>query len=452
MEELPTGLRIVFLLALLSVNSFFAAAEVALVSVRKTRLRQLAEAGSRPARLALDLVESPGRMLSATQLGVTLASLALGWAAESTLHGPLQTLFARFPVVPSDGAVHVLSFGIAFLCITFLHMVLGEVVPKNVAIARAERLALAVAPPLQLFAKVTGFFVSLVKGSAWGILRMMGLRAPGTAASYTTDELKHVFAAVALPGKAGGQQRELLERAIDFYDLTVREIMVPRKDLVSLPSNASFDQVVECLAMHRHSRVPVYEDSPENLVGVLHGKDFWAFIQHRRRWHLLDRPAPVFRMKSFLRDLEFVPETKDLFELLQEFQKRHYQMAAVVDEFGTVVGVVTAEDAIEQIVGEIREEHEPPDPLEIDGTLEIDGITNIVDLDTRHGIELPSDAGFETLAGFLLSRLGHLPVTGEWVTHQGRRYTVTEMEGNRIGRVLVETDANDLMETGRNDD
>ena len=439
MDDLPAGLRILFLFALLGVNSFFAAAEVALVSVRKTRLRQLAEAGSRPARLALDLVESPGRMLSATQLGVTLASLALGWAGESALYGPLDSLLARLPVAPGEGTVHVLAFGLAFSCITFLHMVLGEVVPKNFAIVRSERLALAVAPPLQLFARSTGLFVSLVKGSAWRISRLIGLRTPGAKSAYSVDELKHVLSAIALPDKAGTQRRDLLARAIDFYELTVREIMVPRKDVNSIPSDATFDQVLDALVRHRHSRLPVYEGSPEHVVGMLYAKDFWSHVQLRRRWQLLDRPPPPFRMKSFVSDLEFVPETKDLYELLKEFQGRHYQMAAVVDEFGTVVGVVTAEDAVEQIVGEIREKHERPKAVAVGGTIELDGITNVVDLNTQFGIELPYDAGFETLAGFMLSRFGRLPDAGEAVTHEGRTYTVTAMEGNRIGTVLVES-------------
>lgn len=438
MEDLPAGLRIVLLLALLGVNSFFAAAEVALVAVRKTRIRQLAEAGSLPARLALDLIEAPDRMLSATQLGVTLASLALGWAAEGTLYGPLSTLFSYVsPVAPAEGALHVVSFGVAFFIITFLHMVLGEVVPKNFALARSEKLALAVAPPLQLFARATGFFVALVQKCAAGLSRAVGLRASRAKAAYSAEELKHVFAAVALPGKVGRQQREMLRRSIDFYDLTVREVMVPRKDIVSLSSSATLDQVVDCLSRHRHSRLPVYEDSPEHLIGALYSKDFWSFIQQTRRWQLLDRPAPPFRMKSFLRDLEFVPESKSLFELLDEFQTRRYQMAAVVDEFGTVVGVVTVEDATRQIVGEVREEHQPPAPQAVGGVLELDGITKIVDLEARYGIELPSAAGFETLAGFLLSRLGHLPKTGESIVYDGRVYTVSAMEGNRIDTVSV---------------
>ena len=172
---------------------------------------------------------------------------------------------------------------------------------------------------------------------------------------------------------------------------------------------------------------------------MLYAKDVWSHVQQRRRWQLLDRPAPPFRLKSFVSNLEFVPETKDLYELLTEFQGRHYQMAAVVDEFGTVVGVVTAEDAVEQIVGEIRDKHEPPEVVAVDGTIELDGITNVVDLNTRFGIELPYDTGFETLAGFLLSRFGRLPEAGETLTYEGRTYTVTAMEGNRIGTVLVES-------------
>ncbi len=440
MEDLPAGLRLILLLALLGVNSFFAAAEVALVSVRKTRLRELAAAGSRSARLAIDLADAPGRMLSATQLGVTVASLALGWVAESALYPYIQALFDLLPLPPAEGLLHGLSFGLAFFGITFLHMVLGEVVPKNLAIARSERLALAVAPPLQVFAAATRPFVSLVRESAALISRLAGLRMQAGDRTYSADELKHVFDSIGGQGGAHGARRELLERAIDFYDLTVREIMVPRKDLISLPASASLDQTIDCLARHRHSRLPIYEGSPEHLVGVLYAKDFWGFILQRRSWRMLDRPPPRFVMTSHMRELEFVPETKKLFELLEDFQKRQFQMAAVVDEFGTVAGVVTVEDAVEQIVGEIRDVHDPPGTQAVGGPLELDGITNIVDLDAIHGIELPSDAGFETLAGFLLSRLGHLPTVGETVRYDGRRFTVQKMDRNRIGMVLVQSE------------
>lgn len=438
MEDLPITLRIVVLFFLLGVNSFFSAAEAALVSVRHTRMRELAEQGNRRARMVLDLIESPDRMLSATQLGVTLASLGLGWAGESTVYRMLQPAFGYFAITASEGIRHLLAFALAFLTITFLHMVLGEVVPKNLAIERSDRLALSVAPALRLFARATGFFVSFVKGSAERISRLMGLKITGADKAYSAEELKLVVSGSKLPGEAAEQQRDMLHRVIDFYDLTVREVMVPRKDLISLPIPSTIDQVVDCLARSRHSRIPVYRESPEHIVGVIYAKEIWAHVQQAHRWQALDRPTPPFRMQSFVRDVKFVPETKDLFQLLEEFQKRHYQLAAVVDEFGTVVGIVTAEDAIEQIVGEIREEHEPPDPPAAGGVVELDGITNIVDLENRYGIELPSDAGFETLAGFLLSRLGHIPSEGEQIEHDDRRYSIVAMDANRVATVRVE--------------
>ena len=438
MEDLPITLRLVVLFFLLGINSFFSAAEVALVSVRHTRMRELAERGNRRAHMVLDLIDSPDRMLSATQLGVTLASLGLGWAGEGTVYRMLEPLFAQLAIRSSEGIGHVISFTVSFSVITFLHMVLGEVVPKNLALERSERLALAVAPAMKLFTRSTGFFVSLVKGSAERISRMIGLKMTGAERGYSVEEFKLIVSGSKLPGEAAEQQRDMLHRVIDFYDLTVREVMVPRKDLVSLSIDAGIDQLVDCLARRRHSRIPVYQGSPEHIVGVVYAKEVWAYVQQARRWQALDRPTPPFRMKSFIRDVEFVPETKDLFELLEEFQKRHYQLAAVVDEFGTVVGIVTVEDAIEQIVGEIREEHEPPEPLAAGGILELDGITNIVDLENRYGIELPYDAGFETLAGFLLSRLGHIPTEGARVDHEGRRYSIVKMDANRVGTVRVE--------------
>ncbi len=438
MEDLPATLRLVVLVLLLGVNAFFSAAEAALVSVRHTRMLELAERGNRNARIVLDLIESPERMLAATQLGVTLASLGLGWAGESTVYRLLQPVFAHLPLAPSEGVGRLLAFALAFLTITFLHMVLGEVVPKNLAIERSDRLALAVAPAMQLFTRASGFFVVLVKGSAERISRLMGLKITGADKAYSADELKLVVSGSKLPGEAAEQQRGMLHRVIDFYDLTVREVMVPRKDLVSLPVESTVDRVVDCLARSRHSRIPVYRGSPEHVVGVIYAKEIWTYVQQACSRRAFARPFPPFRMQSFVRDVEFVPETKDLFQLLEEFQKHGRQLAAVVDEFGTVVGIVTAEDAIEQIVGEIREEHEPPDPLAAGGVIELDGITNIVDLENRYGIELPSDAGFETLAGFLLSRLGRIPAQGQHVEHEGRRYSIVAMDANRVAAVRIE--------------
>lgn len=439
MEELSLSVRLVILGLLLAVNAFFAAAEVALVSVRETRLRQLAEAGNRSAKSALGLLASPDRMLSATQLGVTLASLGLGWAGESTVFRLVEPLLGRLLPPGLEQAGHVISFLLAFLGITYFHMVLGEVVPKNLALERSERLALAVAPPLELFARFTGVFVSIVKGTAASLSRLLGLKLDSDDDGYTAEELKLIVSVSGREGEHAQRQQEMLHRAIDFYDVTVREVMTPRQEMVALPLDAALDQVIDCLARKRHSRIPVYDGAPENVVGVIVAKEVWAFVQQIRRWQMLDRPPPVFVLRSFVRNVEFVPETKDLYELLEEFQDRRRLLAMVVDEFGTVSGLVTIEDAVEQIVGEIREEHETPEPLEpLDGPVEVDGLTNIRDLDAYHDIELPYDAGFETLAGFLLQQLGHVPEPGESIQFEDRIYEVTSMDRNRIARVRIE--------------
>jgi len=439
MEELSLSVRLVVLGLLLAVNAFFAAAEVALVSVRETRLRQLAEAGNRSARSALGLLASPDRMLSATQLGVTLASLGLGWAGESTVFRLVEPLLVWIVPPGFEQLGHVISFAMAFLGITYLHMVLGEVVPKNLALERSERLALAVAPPLELFARFTGVFVSVVKGTAARLSRMLGLKLSNQEDGYTAEELKLIVSVSGKEGEHAQRQQEMLHRVIDFFDVTVREVMTPRQEMVALPIDAALDHVIDCLARKRHSRIPVYDGAPENVVGVIVAKEIWAFVQQMRRWQMLDRPPPRFVLRSFVRTVEFVPETKDLYELLEEFQQRRRLLAMVVDEFGTVSGLVTIEDAVEQIVGEIREEHEPPEPLEpLGGPVEVDGLTNIRDLDAYNDIQLPYDTGFETLAGFLLQQLGHIPKPGETVEFEGRRYTVLSMDRNRIARVRIE--------------
>ena len=441
MEELPLTLRLIVLVFLLGINAFFSATEVALVSVRRTRMRALAAAGDRHADIVLEFLNDPDRMISATQLGVTLASLGLGWAGESTVYRLIEPLTRPWITPATEQIGHVFSFTVAFSVITFLHMVVGEVVPKNLGIERAERLSLAVVKPLQLFARVTGLFVSLVEGTSERISRLMGLKLNAAEQSYTAEELKLLFSVSKREGRLAQFQEAMLSRAVDFHDVTLREVMVPRQEMVALPSTATLDQVVDYVVRYQHSRIPVYEGSSENVIGVLFEKEMWSFVQQMHRWQALGRPPPPFRLQAFLHRVPFAPETKFLYELLEEFQQQRYHMAVVVDEFGTVVGLVTVEDALEQIVGEIREEHERPKPGELqpaDEPVEIDGITNVRDLASLYRVELPYDSGFETLAGFLLSRLGHIPRESEEIEFEGRKYVVLEMQHNRIAKVRVE--------------
>ncbi len=439
MEESFT-FRLLLIPLLLGINSFFAAAEVALVSVRQTRMRQLAEAGEARARAVLALRENSDRLLSAVQLGVTLASLGLGWAGEDTLYQLLRLVAPPPPFSYGEQLMHVLAFTVAFGIITFLHLVIGEVVPKNLALERTERLALAVAPTLELFARVTGFFVRVVERTSEALSHLLGLRGTPAAAAHSVEELKLIVSASRRHGELPRPQEDMLHNVMDFYDLTVRQVMAPRNEIVSLPAEAGLDRVIRTMVDSQYSRLPVYEEKPEHIIGILYAKDVWRLWQEQRRAAAVGRAPTEFRLKALLHPHGVVPETKPLDQMLAQFQRDRHHMAMVVDEFGTIVGLVTVEDVLEQIVGEIRDEHDAGEQAAGSGqTLELDGITKVRDLENLYGIELPYDAGFETLAGFLLQELGAIPEGGEQVEHQGRRYTILAMEGHRIGRVRVES-------------
>ncbi len=441
MGETSFTLRLLLLPVLLGINSFFAAAEVALVSVRHTRMRQLAETGDLRAKAVLALRENPDRLLSALQLGVTLASLGLGWAGEDTVYRIVVALLPPLQFPHSQQILHVLAFTVAFGIITFLHMTIGEVAPKNLALERTERLALAVAPAVEWFVRTTQFFVRVVENAAASLARILGLKGAPAGAAHSVEELKLIVSASRRSGELGASQEDMLHCVIDFYDLTVRQVMVPRNEVVSLPADASLDRVLRCLVEHRYSRIPVYDGAPERIIGILYAKDLWPAWQQQRRALLGGRPAREFRLTAMMHPVRVVPETKPLHQMLAEFQEHRYHMAMVVDEFGTIVGLVTVEDVLEQIVGEIGDEHDLPEPVREgteEGGIELDGITNVRDLENLYGITLPYDAGFETLAGFLLHKLGAIPEGGEQVEHEGRRFTVLEMNGHRIARVRIE--------------
>jgi len=433
------ALRFLLLVLIVAANAFFASAEVALLTVRESRLRELAEKGQVGAQAALNLLENPRRLLSVTQVGVTLASLGLGWAGEDTVYSLLVTLFE--PVLPPGGSplLHAVSFLAAFLTITYAHVVIGEVVPKNVAVETADRLAVMVAPPLLVFDRISQPFVYVIEASSALMLRIFGF-AEQRGGGHSAEELRFIVSSSRGAGKLPVLQEDMIHGVLDLEQLAVREIMVPRNEMVAVPVEATLDQVLEVLVRERHSRLPVYQDRPEQIVGVLHVRDLLRVWQERLAASRTGRAMREFRLRALMRKPRVVPETKPLLQMLEEFKQGESQMALVVDEFGTIVGLLTVEDVLEQIVGEIRDEYDeqkaaPPLTATV---VELDGATNIRDLETQYGIEIPSDAGFETLAGFLLLKLGYIPQAGESVEHGGRRYTVLEMQRNRIARVRIE--------------
>ena len=433
--------RLVLLGLIIAVNAFFAAAETALLTVRDSRLRHLAEEGSVGARAALVLLERPEKLLSMTQIGVTLASLGLGWAGEDTLFELFMRLFHPVITPTLEAAFRGAAFLLAFLLMTWCHVVIGEVVPKNLAIDKADRLAIVVAPVLLVLSRISAAFVRVVESSASVISRALGVRGGHRAGGHSAEELRFVISSSRASGHLPEKQEDMIHGILDLAHLAVREIMRPRREIVSVPVTARLDEVLETMVQSRHSRLPVWKDKPENIVGVLFFKDMLRLWQERRANLRRGKPGPLFRMEKTMRKPLVVPETKPLPQMLEEFRSGHTHMALIVDEFGTVTGLVTVEDVVEQIVGEIHDEYddEPiPAPRAAGETLDADGAMPIRDLESMYGIGLPANAGFETVAGYLLYRLGHVPVPGETVEADGRKITVTEMERNRISRVRIE--------------
>ncbi|MDP9053465.1 MAG: hemolysin family protein [Acidobacteriota bacterium] len=432
--------RLLLLGLILVVNAFFAASEVALLSVRDSRLRHLAENGNSGAKMALALLAQPEKLLSVTQIGVTLASLGLGWAGEDTLYAILMALFHPLLTPASAAILHAVCFVLAFAVMTFCHVVVGEVVPKNLALDKADRLAVTVAPALMVFYRLLSVFVSVVEGAARGITRMLGVRASHRGGGHSLEELKLIVSSSRFAGHLPKLQEDMIHRVLDLDELYVREVMRPRREIVSVSSGSSLDDVLQTMVESQHSRLPVWKDKPEQIIGAVFFKDMLRLWHERRLSIRSGRPSPPFFLSHIMRKPLIVPETKPVMQMLEEFRHRHAHMALVVDEFGTVTGLLTVEDVLEQIVGEIEDEFDEklsPPRAEAD-QVELDGATTIRDLDSIYGIELPANGGFETIAGYMLFKLRHIPMAGEAVEFDGRRFIVQSMDRNRIAAVRIE--------------
>lgn len=437
MEHADFAFRLLLVIALVVANGFFAGAEAALVSVRNSRLRQMAEEGVAGAQTALNLLARPERLLSVVQVGVTGTSLGLGWAGEPTVFAVLTALLAPLITPQTELALHAVSFVVAFLIISYFHVVFGEVVPKNMAIERSDRLAVLVAPPLMLFYRLTLPFVVIIEQSAARISRALRISSGGGPGGHSAEELKLIVSSSRLVPEA---QEEMIHRVLDLDRTLVREIMVPRKDIVSISAEAGLDDVLHVMIEQQHSRLPVWEGKPEQIIGILHHKDLLPVWEERKSAVRSGRPSRAFEVRRLLRKHLVVPETKPLSQMLTEFQQGRSHMALVVDEFGTIVGLLTVEDVLEAIVGAIADEYDEKAvrPAAEAAEIEVDGTIRIRELENDYGIEIPTEGGFETLAGFLLFRLGCIPRPGDSVDHERRRYTVIEMDRNRIARVRIE--------------
>ncbi|MBZ5630628.1 MAG: hemolysin family protein [Acidobacteriia bacterium] len=437
-------LRVFAVVLLVAANAFFVAAEFALVSVRDTRIQQLIEAHRVGARTVRKLHERMDELLSAVQLGVTVASLGLGWVGEATLAAVI--LAAISGVSRATTYAHTIAAVTAFILITYFHVVLGEVVPKSVALQRADRVALAVAAPMDFFMTVARPFLRVMSSSARFVLRRFGAHEIRSAGIHSPEELKLIVTASRRFGIVGVLEEGMILRALELGDITVRQVMVPRQRIFSLPSDMPLEQALARVVEEQHSRVPVYDaqGSPEHIIGLLYSKDLARWMLLRYTKPASDPAAALLAhmvVRDIMHDVLVVPETKPLTDLLAEFRRRKRHLAVVVDEFGSTSGVVTVEDVLEQIVGEIEDEFDIAlQPLPAGAArMVLEGAVNIRDLETQYRVNLPSDQGFETLAGFLLANFQRIPKPGDSFEFDGRRFTVLEMENRRIARVLIET-------------
>ena len=436
-------------------NSFFVAAEFALISVRETRMEQLLALGRPGARTALHLKHTIDEFLPAVQFGVTLASLALGWLGEPAVAQMLLELAGHWMTTLPPHAVlyaHTIAIVIAFAAITYFELLLGELVPKSLALQRAERIALAVAGPMDVFIRMTRPAVRLMTFSAGLVLGLFHAPLHGEGSVHSPEELKLIATATRRMGLLPAFQEEIIHRAIELNHVTVREIMTPRGKIFSLPADMPIERASARIIEEQHSRVLVYDvkrdtagaiTDPDRIIGVVYSKDISRLMHFRAvTLSLGGAPNSGLTLRQVMHDIFVVPETKLAVDLLQDFQTRRRQIAVVVDEFGSTVGIVTAEDVLEQIVGELEDEFDIASKTTRtlgEGVMVLDGSTTLRDLSTQLDWNFPREAGIETLAGFLLTQLGHLPEPGESVIYGDRRYIVEEMAGRRIARVRVET-------------
>ena len=407
--------------ALILLNGFFVAAEYGLVTVRRTRMLELAHEGHRRARQVMQITDSPPRFIAAMQLGVTLTSLGIGALGEHALTRLFDPALAT-----------VLAVIVAYLILTFFHVVIGELVPKAMALGNSEQTALAVALPVRSFFVVFMPLIWLLRRSTRFVLRLFGLEEPGAeGAVHSEAELKMLVSASTERGEIEEGEQEMLYKVFDFADKEVDDVMVPRPEVVALSVDLPPEQALQAVLETPYTRYPVYRGSLDDIVGVLHVRDLIQAMH--------ERGIALVAISDLVRPAYMVPETKDLAALLKEFRNQNQHMAIVIDEYGNMEGIVTLEDVLEEIVGEIEDEFDLPDESVErvdDNTIRIDGTFPIDDFNEQFGRELPQE-DYHTVAGFVFGVLGRAAEVGDECEDDGVRFRVEEVEGTRIQRLTV---------------
>lgn len=431
-DDLTAGailLRLLAVLLLVLANAFFVSAEFGLVGARRSRIDALASRGDRRAKLVQETLKHLDLYISATQLGITLSSLALGWIGEATMATVLDRMLRAFGYAPSPTLTHsAAAVTSAFVIITFLHIVLGELAPKSMALLNPEGVSRWVALPLRFFSTVMRPFIAVLNGAANAFLRLLGLHTvEETARVHSPEELRLLVMQARAHGILDESDTQMLAGVFDFHNKKARDVMRPRTEVVALQVDATEAEVLDVLRRERYSRYPVYGETLDDIVGVLLAKDLW----------LRDGREP-FSLERLVREAMYVPDTRAAERVLDDLRRTRAHMAVVLDEFGGTSGIVTMEDLIEEVIGDIADEYDVAarDALMQNGVLELAGSMSLIDVRSDHNIRIP-DGSWSTLGGYVFSRLGRLPKVGDRVAFPGGELEVVAMDGKRVAAVRV---------------
>jgi CBS domain containing-hemolysin-like protein len=424
--------RILALLALVFANGFFVAAEFAIVTVRKTRIDQMIAEGHRGARAVRRAVSDPDSYIAATQLGITMASIGLGWIGEPALASMIQPLFGALPAPIAETTTHSLAVAIAFALVTALHIVLGELAPKTIALEKSEATALLVVRPTELFMRLFWPFIRLLNGTGRAVVNLLGLHSRGGHAMvHSEEELKMLVTASQEAGVLEEQEEQMLHRVFGFADLTAGQVMVPRTELVAVAADTPLDALAARIAATPETRLPVYRTDLDDVIGMLHVTDVLRAL-------MASEPATA---GSIARDVLTVPETLGADDLLAEMRRRRVREALVIDEYGGTAGLVTFETLMERIVGEVPDQTAPGTAriaVRPDGSADVDGLALVTDVNAQFGLNIDEDV-YTTIGGYVLGRLGRQPRIGDAIDIEGRRMRVEALDGFRVARVWLST-------------
>ena len=428
----PLGLRLAVVAILVAANAFFVAAEFSLVAARRTRIEALIRRGDHRAQAALAVMQNISRYISGTQLGITLTSLGLGWVGEPALAEPLARAFARLPQALTAAAAHGAAITIAFILITFLHVVLGELVPKGLALLYPETLGRWLARPLTLFTVVTNPFIWLLNSSATGLLRAFGARPMSERERvHSPEEILMLVEQSRRTGDLGSQDARMIQGVFEFSEKNARDVMTPRTQIVALPLSLSLSEAADRVGAAGRSRYPVYRESLDDIVGTVHAKDILRALRTAGDGQTL---------QAIMRPPLLVPGTREVEDVLADMKRQKIHLAIVLDEYGGTAGLVTMEDLLEEIVGQIYDEYDRPEagarPSTVGAVPVISGAMEVSDVNRVYGLKI-DDTDYTTIGGVVFGALGRLPKPGDRVELSGATFEVVEMEGRRIGRVRV---------------